>query len=234
MNSKHIKCLLVAVLFIAFGTNAQPTKNWDKEKIIGQRYYIPDRYTGSPYLVEGWQKGSIQFASGQEVDGLTMKYDGYSDELVYINELYQIMVKIEKPTVESFWFTNDGTDYYFERRYFDGLFKGERYFQVFHKGAVDLLCYRKIELISCSAYRDATGRLKNMEYVPSFHYYLYKKGEGYNSTNLRKKSLLKYFSGPQKKRVSQLMRANHVRFKTADGFAQALSILESNQMNIEL
>lgn len=233
MNTKFVKCLLVALVFISIGAHAQPTENWDSEKIIGQRYYLNARYQGSPYLFDGWQKGTIRFTSGQELSGVMLKYDGYKDELVYINELYQAMIQVEKPAVESFSFNDQGKEYYFERRYFDGMGMGERYFQVLHKGNVDLLCLRKIELIGTSVYKDANGVAKNMEYVQSFRYFLAKKEGGYQATSLRKKSLLKYFTGAQKKRVTQLMRTNHIRFKTEEGFARALSILENNNIKLD-
>jgi hypothetical protein len=229
-----IKYILAALLFVSVGVHAQPSKNWDQEKIIGHRYYFPESYKGSPYFVRSWQEGSVSFTSGQVVNGLLLKYDGHIDELIYINDVYHTMVKIEKPTVKSFQFNFQGTEYYFERRNFEGWIKGDRYFQVLHKGKVDLLCLRQVRLIPTSLYWDSAGHMKNMEYVPSFRYFLYKKGEGYHFTSLKKKSLLSYFSGAQKKQVNQLIRKNHIRFKTEYGFAQALKILEENHIDPEL
>lgn len=233
METKYFNILLVTLTFLSTMAFAQPSKGWDQEKIIGKQYYLPGAYHGSPYLIQGWRKGTICFSSGQKISGLNLKYDGLNDELVYVNELYHTMVQIEKSTVDNFYFSDQGISYYFERRYFDGFLKGDRYFQVFHKGDVDLLGSFRVELINTTVYKDASGNTKNMEYLDAFRYFLYRDGEGYHSTSLRKKSLLKYFSKAKRREVNRLMRVNHIQFKTPEEFSRALSILEANNINLE-
>lgn len=224
--------LAIALLVANFAAGAQPSKNWDQEKIIGRRYRLPEIYRGSPYFIPSWQKGTVTFTTGEQVSDILLKHDAVHDQLIYINELYHIMVQIEKSSVASFDLKDDGTEYHFEQHYFDGLIKGNRYFQVFHKGYVNFYGYRHAELLNCSVYKNAAGNTKNMEYQQGDHYFLYKKGAGYKKIGLRKKSLLRFFSRTQRKRVKQLMHTNHVHFKTPEEFARALSILETNGIEL--
>ena len=234
MKTKYRIVFLLILVGSVFATFAQPTKNWDQEKIMARRYVIHERFQGSPYLTDDWVHGEVTFSSGETQGDLPIKYDGYIDELISFNKLYSTMILIEKSTIKSFEFSFQGKDYYFERRYFNSLLKkGDRFFQVYHKGDVDLLCFREVKLSTTSLYWDTSGNMKNKEYKATPRFFLYKKGEGYHWTNLKKKSLIKYFSGKQRKQVNQLMRKNHVHFKSPEEFANALSILEVNNIDLE-
>lgn len=227
--------LFFVLLVLSFKISAQPPKNWDQEKIMGRRYVLHERYKGSPYLNKDWVLGQITFNSGEKRNQMPIKYDGFHDELITYSKLNSSLIQIEKSTIKSFKFTMQGNEYYFERRFFTNFLKDEdRFFQVFYDGNVDLLCYRKIELTTTSLYWDASGNMKHKEFRKYYKYFLFKEGKGYRLTNLRKESLLRYFSGTQKKQVKQLIRKNHIHFDTPEEFARALSVLEENGIQINL
>ena len=234
MKLTYRTCFFCGLLLLSIIGFAQPNSHWDQEKIMGKRYLLPDHYAGSPYYIQDWVVGTVTFKSGEQVHDLKMKYDGQLDELVYISDLFHSAITIDKETIESFEFEYQGRKYLFEQRFFDGFFAGNHFFQVYHKGATDLLCFRKIELNTTTAYKDASGILKNMEYQKGYRFFLFQEGKGFYSTRLKRKSLMKYFSKEERRQVTRLLRDQHIQWGSPEEFAHALSVLEENKLEIDL
>ena len=234
MRSIYRIIVLFPFLFLTVTASAQLEKGWDQEKIMGKRYFMHERFAGSSFFIDDWIDGTVTLLSGNIISDLPIKYDGYNDELVSYNELYYTMVFVEKSAVVSFELEHLGEKYYFEKRYFDGLFDGDRFFQVYYDGEVDLLCFRQIELINCSPYRDKSNMLRNQEYDPNDRFFLYDEENGYRPVSLKKKSLLRYVSKMQKKEAKQLLRTNNLNLKTPEDYARAIRVFKDHEIEVNL
>lgn len=230
MKLAYTVLLLFFILVGAKLAEAQPTENWDQEKLIGRRYFPNGNYLGSPYFISEWVSATVHFFSGGAITDLLIKYDGEKDELISKedNELSSTIIQIKKSTIKSFEFEYKGFGYLFEQRYFDGFNKGDRLFQVFYKGTVDLLCFYKIDIE-----KDQAGGAGSLIYNPQPQYYLYKTDGGYHSSRLTKKQLLRYVEKDKKREAKRLFRQDRIRFKSPNSFAQALLVLDENKIKIE-
>ena len=234
MRSNYRLIILLPLLFLTVIASAQLESGWDQEKIMGKRYIVQERFDGSSFLVDDWIEGRVTLLSGNVISDIPIKYDGYHDELLSYNELYYSMILVEKSAIESFEFDYLGEKYYFELRFFDGLFDGDRFFQVYYDGDVDFLCFRQVQLVTCSPYRDVTNILKNQKYEPNNRFFLYDDENGYRPVSLKKKSLLRYVSKMQKKDAKQLLRSNNINLKTPESYARALKVFKDFHIEVNL
>lgn len=228
-------CLIVAFHALFFNAFAQPESNWDQEKIIAKRYPRETKLEGSVFLIDDWADATVTLKSGEILKNLPVKYNGYEDQLISYNELYYTLIEVEKETVSSFEFDYMGSNYYFELRNFGNNEKKDpRFFQVYYDGQVDVLCYRRVALVGSSIYYDMSGIRRNQKYQTGYRYFLFNEEGGYHPVSLNRRSLLRYVSKDQKRQVKRLLRQNNVLIRTPEGYARAVSILEDNEIKINL
>jgi hypothetical protein len=101
---------LVLCCFISFLSSAQPkeTCNCDslleeitEPALVGDIFVKPLPSTVSQYFIDDWLRGRIVLANGRIVEKKRLRYNGFLDRLIWMNEKYQ-MVKLDKEAVNGF------------------------------------------------------------------------------------------------------------------------------------
>ena len=225
------------LLFLLFLTSASclsgyaqdiPNKNWSAEKIKGTRFYPYATYNGYPFLNDRWVPGKVEFADGEISDTLNIRYSSFKDDLVYYNKNNTTQIVIDKASLRGFSFTgNDGRQRVFRKQFYDGFWKGDRFFEVLSDKKIALLAYRKVNLNSTWAYRDGNGILKNMEYAPEYTFYFYSPDKGYSSVKISRASLLSKFDPTLQKSIKKLLRKKRIRIDGEDSFIQAWEAIQN-------
>lgn len=205
--------LFFMLCIVAFATaQTGPYKNWDSEKIKGVRHLPYISYSGSPFLNDNWMPGKVWFSNGETTDSLYIRYSSFRDELLYYNKVLSAHIVIDKATLQGFSFTgNDGNDRIFRKQYYDGFFKGDRFFEVLADGPTQLLAFRKVSIITTAPYKDERGIVKNNEYSNDYQFYLYSPEKGYTSLRPTLPSLLTRFSKPDQQQIKRLLRKSRIR-----------------------
>lgn len=227
------------LLFLTFSfaqtVSAQETQDvkWDGEKIKGVRFLPYAAYQGFPYLNNSWQIGKIDFASGESVDGLNLRYSTFKDEIIYYNTTISAQIVIDKASLAGFSL-QDGTGKtrIFRKQFFDGYMKGERYFEVLSSGDPNLLVYRKVSLQTTSAYKDQRGVLTNLEYANDYQFYFYSPEKGYTSVKPNWLSLVARFNKTDQKPIKKLLRKNKIRISNEETFVRAWKVIEKEGFKI--
>lgn len=210
MKSGILNIIFLLVLTIASGqlVKAQVAlnKDWSAEKIKGTRFFPYATYDGFPFLTNLWSIGEVVFADGEVSDTLNLRYSSYKDDLVYYNKTINTQIVIDKESLKGFWYKGeDGIKRVFRKQYYDGFWKGDRFFEVLSEGKTDLLAYRKVSMNGTSVYKDANGIMKNMEYSQDYTFYFYSPGKGYLSVKIGTSSLLSKFDKTEQKPIKKIM-----------------------------
>lgn len=230
---KKILFLLFWVLGAGWAS-AQPDTGWDQAKLMAQRYVSNDNIQGTPFVYDQWIDGTVYLTSGDSISGIPLKFDAERGELISYNKIYYALVTIEKSAVSAFRFHLAGEVYYFEKRWFGGLEKGDRFFRVFGKGEVDLLSLYRIERVNTSLYRDESGIMRNQEFASTVRYFLKNDRSDFFPTNLKRKSLYRRIGKDDRREARQVIRQNNITFGLAHEYARALSLLETAGIKLHL
>ena len=235
MPNKILYTLILFGLMAANSVSAQdavPT-NWNSEKIRGTRHLPYPSYMGNPYLNEKFNPGEIEFADGEKIGNILLRYSTFRDEIIYFNSAISVQIIIDKTSLKGFTLTDEnGCKRIFKQLYYNGFLPGNRFFEVLSDGEISLLAYRNVILQTCTVYNNESGVPKNMEYVQSFNYYFYSIKDGYRSIRIGKNSFLSKFSESNQKLVKKLLRQTKVRIKDEPSFVKAWELVKANSISM--
>lgn len=237
MMSRSLKTVIYATLAVLLNLTVQaqqnPEKNWSAEKIKGTRYIPYSTYRGLPFLNDGWVIGKVVFADGEISDTLNIRYSSYADELVYYNRNNSTQIVIDKASLNGFsFFGKNGYERVFRKLFYSGFWKGFHYFEILSEGETELLCYRKVELLNTWAYKDESGKMKNMEYTPAYVYYFYSPEKGFTSVRMNLAGLLSKFDKTQQKPIKRMLRKKRIRVEGEVSFIQAWNAIKGEGYKI--
>lgn len=235
MVNRVLYIIILLGLLTATSIRAQEQEpvNWNTEKIRGTRHFPYPSYSGNPYLTEKFVLGEIEFTDGESIEKLFLRYSTYKDEVIYFNRSISAQIAIDKISVKAFTLIgDDGIKRTFRQQYFNGFLSGNRFFEVLSDGEIALLAYRSVVLQYCPVYNNEIGIVKNMEYVPSFNYYLYTTKNGYIPIKIGKNPFLSKFTKPNQKLVRKLLRQNKITIKDEPGMVKALELVKANRIAI--
>lgn len=231
-----IAIYIASALLLSLTVQAQqyPEKNWSAEKIKGTRFFPYSTYRGFPFLNDNWAIGKIVFGDGEISDTLNIRYSSYADELVYYNRNNSTQIVIDKASLNGFsFFEKTGYERVFKKLYYNGFWKGFHYFEILSEGETELLCYRKVELLNTWAYKDESGKMKNMEYTPAYVYYFYSPEKGFTSVRMNLLSLLSKFDKTQQKPIKRMLRKKRIRVEGEVSFIQAWKAIKDEGYKIQ-
>ena len=228
------KIVYIAALLSLLATRsliAQETvnKDWNIEKIRGSRLIPYLTLNGNPYLTDKFVTGEIEFADGEKITNLSLRYSTFQDEVIYYNNVLTARIIIDKRSLHSFSFIDaDGRLRRFRQQYYNGFLPENRYFEVLSEGDFSLLAFRKVIMQTCPVYTDLSGSPKNMEYQKSYTYFIYNPKTGYEQIKIGKNSLLSKFDKSNQKLVKKILRSNKVVIKDESDFIKAWNMIRKN------
>lgn len=98
------RLLIILILFASchiFGQSVN-TDSLFEPKLRGTPYEFPLGYTGTPFYTDEWLKGDIMTPDGRQISNKLLRYDGYSDLLVWFREEDSLWVQLDPDFIQSF------------------------------------------------------------------------------------------------------------------------------------
>ncbi len=224
-----ILLIFAGLLLSAFPLKAQTpmTARWYEEKIRGERFKPYSSFEGSPFFQKEWRYGSITLANGEKLDSLMLKFSTFKDELLYYNPYLSAQIQIDKTTLAGFSMEDaEGGAFRFRKQNTNYSFNPARFFQVLHQGNTDLICHRKVNLISCSPYYMESGTRVNQIYAKSYNFYFYSPQKGYCAIRPTRSSLYAQFTKQQKKEIRKQLRKENISISGEQNFIRAWASLD--------
>ncbi|HKI89279.1 MAG TPA: hypothetical protein VKA38_09645 [Draconibacterium sp.] len=232
---KHITLWLLVVLAAPAvaqipsltSENTQSDLNRIDGKTTGVIYFITAEANNNFFLQKDWVTGIIELEDGTLFRNVRMRYQAHDDELIVYNNKQRTLFIIDKETVKSFTVQEGTRVHRFVKLYFDGFGKGERYFRELYDGTNKLLAFHFIDEVKINPYTDRYGMLRDKEYRPAVHYYLYNGKKGFSRLQMKRNSFLKVYP-EHKKEVRKLFRKNHIFITGEEEMILAMKLLEES------
>jgi hypothetical protein len=206
--------LAVVVIFVAFQLSAQ---NFRIQAPPGYNYIYPENniikgVEGSPYMAD-WEYADILFTSGGEIKGLLVRYNVYTNQLLYQenNQTYQMGApdSISEMTIAN--------KEYIYREYLPGK---KTFFEVEVKGKVSLLTKYEVEVTPAN-YNEALMS-GNKNDVLNIKKKLYLQ-QGANFIPISKKDQLLQLLSDKKTEVANLMAKEKLSYKKKQDVMEIVS-----------
>ena len=200
-------------------------------KLRGEYYY--NSLVGNEYffLHKKWSDATITLIDGDVFENVKVRYLAYGDELISYNEnIKSYFFKIDKDIIKQFTIEtilNSGNVKHqkFIKLYYDGLTKGDRYFEELYSGTRSLLLYYTIRGTKVRPFKDNSGILQDTEYRMHVTYFMYSPDEGYTKIHKTKRAFRAALPD-NKKEIRKLFRKNKLNIFDDASMIQAFKLLE--------
>jgi hypothetical protein len=190
--------------------------------------FVEKKYYGSPFVNPEWTQSTIVLNTGDTIVGEKIKYNGYVDEVMWINQRNYKKFTLDKPNIKEFWIQPDSTHSAHYMQISVPIYPGNQklFLETTYEGNVALYIYHKIRRTGryIERYEDITYELDILS--PRDIYFLkLPDGRWIEMHKLRQRYFLKYFP-EQKKAIIQLAKKNHLSFKIEDQCIELLRIID--------
>lgn len=232
---KNVLCMAFLMICLSIeaqnnvGTSVSKVDSIFSPKLTGE-LYVPDTISsrGEQFFNGQWVESSVLLSTGEKIDRVKIKYNGFLDEVIWQNTINYKQFKLDKSYISDFWLKDDrDSTIHFQRlnitdstaRNPSGIFvevaiEGPLSFYIQHKVShlVDELVGYKYFII----------------YEKTPLYYMKLPSNLYvRMSELNRKSFLNLFP-EQKKTLSKRIRAKHLNLKTKDGWIRTIELMNKN------
>lgn len=161
-----------------------------------------------------WAKGTIYYNSGKQSTQVTLRYNGWKDELVWLRDVDFKTGAVIKGFVSGFELFRD-TDTLKFIHYTDssGYQKNDFFLQVLAEGTYSVYCYRKVTLLK-----------GDNKFVNNYQYF-FKSGGNLIRFKPRKSQFLSLFPKSKYKLVKELIRTHRLKISNDAGLAKAIEVI---------
>jgi hypothetical protein len=191
------------------------------ERLTGEKYMDAGHRNEGMYFFEEWTQGKIVLVSGEVINNLTLHYNGFQDQLLWLKDkLVQII--LDKQNISEFSLFKNGGSYNFKKYNIpNGKDSTETYCQELYSGKVKLVVIRRNKLDA----EIVKYYLLFYTYVPKPVYFLLKAGNIYKLKNARLRAIYKAF--PDRREILRLrVRQQHLKVKSEADFIRVVQGLE--------
>ena len=191
------------------------------QQLTGSRYMDAGHKNSGMYFTDEWCPGNIWLTSGRKVNDLMLRYNGFTDDLVWMRQRV-MQVTLDKNNIKAFDILMNGRDHYFEKRMITHeKDSAETFCEVLHSGKVQLVAIRKTRLESESF----KGYVPYYNYAPHPVYYLFIRGRTYFLKNCKLRTLYSTFPELEDK-IRQRVHEQHIRRRKEANFIKAVIAIE--------
>lgn len=199
--------------------------------LYGDEFLTPRASEGSQFFKIEWIPGTVYRSDHSVVDNVDLKYNGYIDELIYLEPNSLAQVKIDKELISGFSLNDikKHAIYNFTKIKIKKDFTSDSsiiFGQILYSGKLSLFEYQRI-VYGDPKQLDKTTYYKDI-YIPSPVYYLrLPSGRTVGFKTLKKKSLFNIF--PEKADIIRkaLKERKQRRFKTETDLISVTEILNT-------
>lgn len=212
--------------------NLNESTNRLQGKLRGEYYY--NSLVGNKYffLHKDWNDATIKLIDGDVFENVKVRYLAYGDELISYNKnIRSYFYKIDKDIVEQFTIKSiskngDAKNQKFIKLYYDGLLKGDRYFEELYSGTRSLLVYYSISATKVRPFTDKSGILRDTEYRLRISYFMYSAEDGFLKLKKTKRSFRKVLPD-HKKEIRKIFRKNRLAVFDESSMIQVFKLLDN-------
>ena len=207
------------------------TSNRLQGKMRGEYYY--NSLIGNNYffLHKEWYDANITLVDGDVFENVKVRYLAYGDELISYNEnIRSYFYKIDKDIVKEFLLKEvlEGgkvVEHKFVKLFYDGLLKGDRYFEELYSGTRSLLVFHQIRGIKVRPFKDEAGIMRDTEYRMHKIYYIYSAYKGFSKIRNTRHSFLRNLP-EYKKSIRKIFRQNRITLVDESSMIKAFMLLD--------
>jgi hypothetical protein len=204
-----------------------------EQKLAGQKIHLyPVNVKGSYFMNDEWSSGDIHLITGNWVKNKQLKYNSFTDELIWLRPLDYSMILLEKEQILEFYINMIGIKecLHFKKMNLDRTNSTYKFYQVLYEGRYGLYCNRRV--INAE---DATMKVDyatySMPILKSAPVYII-VSESFELVTLKKinyRSLLKSY--PQDKNIlKNLLHDKHLSLKTEEDLITVVKAIEENNL----
>jgi hypothetical protein len=204
-----------------------------EQKLAGQKIHLyPVNIIGSYFLNDEWGSGDIHLITGNWVKNKQLKYNSFTDELIWLRPLDYSMILLEKEQILEFNIkvTGNQKSMQFKKMDLNRTDSTKKFYQVLYEGRYDLYCNRRVINVE-----DATRKVDYATYsIPILkkapvYIILSRSGELMTLEKINNRALLKSY--PHDKDIlKNLLRDKHLHLKTEEDLITVVKAIEENNL----
>ena len=157
---------------------------------------------GTPYLFTGWRQGNIYLKDSSQIKNINIKYNIYTDDVLYLNSKSGDSLIIERSLIREFQMLNDSASNiitFKEMNMKPGNDGKSTFVKVLYDSKSEFLM-KYIKVFIKADYKGAyTAGRKYDEYTDDLQYYILKDNNELNKIKLGKKAVIKVLAEKENK-----------------------------------
>jgi hypothetical protein len=220
--------------YVALAQDSNPlaTSAVFKAPIIGKSYVAPAIGRGSPYLVEGWHRGSVVLASNDTITVEHLKFNCLKNELLWTNQ-GKLSISIDNNLIKSFglFTSNDLSERRFEKATLKLPFLSDtiiRFVEVMAEGRMSFYTLRNIYVENEIVAGNNGGQYSMPVYSPEPVFYIQLENYSIKQIKINKKSLIKAYPEASEK-IHHILRSAHLgRITNEYEMVEAVKLISNN------
>jgi hypothetical protein len=232
--------VLVAFLLIDLSIHAQTdvatgiaiADSMFSPKLTGEFFVQETNYKGEIYFNDQWVKADIQLSTGETAHVNYLKYNGFLDEFIWVNESNFKQFKLDKRYICDVWMNNNlGSPVHFKRINVRDSASSQRpdiFVEVATEGTISLYIQRKVVHVEDEVVNTLARSYFVKVYVPNPLYYIQLPSHRCLKTNKLGRRHFLHFFPEQKTAISKIIRENHLDLKTESGWKEAIDWMNVN------
>ena len=199
--------------------------------LSGEVYIPPVIHSGSQWFISDWCNGSVILKTGEKVNQVLLRYNGFLDELFWLTPDNYDQIRLDKLLISSFVLnpTGSGQQLHFKNMSVSGILGGSRenvFMQVLYEGDISLFVIRKIRLTGGTTSVMVGDVLVPRQIIgPDYLYYLQRMGSEPEPILPNRRALINTFP-EHRQEIRQALRRNHNRVRTEIQFIEAIAIID--------
>ncbi|MCE5175010.1 MAG: hypothetical protein ABFC90_09915 [Bacteroidales bacterium] len=231
-----------AFLLICFSINAQnnviksvsEVDSIFSPKLTGGFYVQERQYQGDLFFNNKFVKSDILLSTGEMLYGELLKYNGYLDEVIWMNHTNYKQFIIDKAYISDFW-TKDSLDHpaHFRRINVRDTTISHRdiFVEVVIEGKLSLYIQHQILCIPDEITYSSDGQARYIKtFEPMPLYYIKLPSDKYLKMHkLGRRSFLNLFP-EQKKSIYRLVKKNHLNLKSVKGLIGTIDLMNKESI----
>lgn len=200
-------------------------------RLSGEVFTFTLHADGSMYYFDVWAPGKVTLITGEVVEAENLRYNGYLDQLIWLNPANFQQIQVDKQMVKSFSIElpHLQEELYFENITFKPWFEANPMnilAQILYQGEIRLLAHRRItrkseEIENVGSALVARAKL---EPAPVF-YILMPDGQAHSIRRINRRAFFQIFPEHTTK-IRDALRRNNIRLRNEHDLIEAVKITE--------
>ena len=198
-------------------------------KLTGEYFYENKQYIGQQYFNDTWAQSDILLSTGEMINNVSLKYNGFFDEVIWLNNSNYGKFKLDKSYIQEFWLKNEqNPTIHFKKINVsepDNDHRPDIFVEIGVEDKISLYIQRKISVVETQTMykNDAYRNFEVIEATPV--YYIRLPSNRYLKINrVRRRTFLKLF--PEKKKaIAKVIRVNDLDISVESDFVKLIELM---------